>query len=93
MGELEFSEDDSMPLNCDNHAAIYIASNPIFHEKTKHIHVYCHFVCDVMARKLISTPFTPTSEEIVDMFTEPVTTRILSYLCNKTGMIDIYAPT
>ena len=49
----------------------------------------CHFVCDVVTRELISTPFTPSSEELADMFTKFVTPRVFSYLYNKLGMIEI----
>ena len=30
------------PMYCDNKGAIAIASNPIFHDRTKHIDVNCH---------------------------------------------------
>ncbi|KAL0361158.1 UNVERIFIED_CONTAM: Copia protein [Sesamum radiatum] len=69
--ELGFMYDDPIPMHCDNQAVIHIVSNPILHEKTKHIEVDCHFIREAIMSQKISTPFTP-SEQRAYIFTKAV---------------------
>ena len=68
--ELRFGKDKQMKFVCDNQTALHIASNPVFHERAKHIEVDCHFIQEKIASGCMTTSFVNSSDQLVDIFTK-----------------------
>uniref|UniRef100_A0A2N9EQH5 Reverse transcriptase Ty1/copia-type domain-containing protein n=1 Tax=Fagus sylvatica TaxID=28930 RepID=A0A2N9EQH5_FAGSY len=47
---------------CDNTNALALASNPIFHGRTKHIEVDYHFICERVVRGYLALQFISTDD-------------------------------
>lgn len=69
---LGVQHDQPMFVQCDSKSAIYTATNPLFHERTKHIEINLHFVRDEVLCQNIHLSHVVTNNQLADILTKPI---------------------
>jgi hypothetical protein len=64
-------------IDCDIHSVIFLAKNPTYHSKTKHIDIQYHFVRDVIEENKVLLMKVDTLKN-VDSLTKSVRTENFS---------------
>lgn len=91
--DLGISHDQPMKIYCDSKSAIYISTNSVFYEQTKHIEIDCHFVRDEIQKGTVSTHHVSTFQQLADIFTKPLGQQAFSDFRHKLGILNLHAPT
>uniref|UniRef100_A0A2N9GS34 Reverse transcriptase Ty1/copia-type domain-containing protein n=1 Tax=Fagus sylvatica TaxID=28930 RepID=A0A2N9GS34_FAGSY len=79
-------------LFCDNLSALHMSVNPVLHARTKHIAIDYHFVREKVALGSLLTRFVPSSLQIADLFTKPLSRAVFDGLKTKLGLWDTPTP-
>ncbi|KAL9455249.1 hypothetical protein AB3S75_010624 [Citrus x aurantiifolia] len=90
--DLGHLQHEAMTVYCDNQSALYIAENPVYHERTKHIELDCHFVRERVQSNLLLPLHIPTSMQVADVFTKPLGHALFHHHIRKLGVVDLHAP-
>lgn len=90
---LQLPQSNASAVYCDNKSAIYLAHNPTFHERTKHIEIDCHVVREKIRKGIVHLLPVPSEAQLADIFTKPLHAASFHSFISKLGLCNIHSPT
>ena len=82
----EGNQHAKIALRGDNQSAIALGSNPILHQRTKHIDIQHHYIRDEVEARRIELKYVPTAEMIADGLTKPLLSMKFHAFIKQLGM-------
>ena len=59
----------------------------MFHNRSKHIEIPCHYVRDMVEKNVIKLEYISTEDQIADTLTKPLAKTKVEHFCKELGMI------
>ncbi|GKV35759.1 hypothetical protein SLEP1_g43979 [Rubroshorea leprosula] len=75
---------------CDNINALYLALNPIQHQRTKHIEIDIHFVQERVASRAILLQHVPSSLQCADILTKALSST--AFCSQRSNLCMLHQP-
>ena len=89
--DLQAKHEKSVLLYCDNQVALHRATNPVFHERSKHIEADCHIVRNRVLDGTIKTFHVASKNQLADIFTKALGVDNYVRMVKKLELINIFA--
>ena len=90
--ELHSPLTSSTLVYCDNVSAVYLSTNPVQHQRTKHVEIDLHFVRERVAIGDVRVLHVPTTSQFADIFTKGLPTSVFSEF-RSSNICSIDVPT
>ncbi|GKC30390.1 ribonuclease H-like domain-containing protein, partial [Tanacetum coccineum] len=78
---------------CDNVSVVYLSSNPVQHQHTKHIEIDIHFVRDLVATRQVRVLHVPSWFQYADIFTKGLPSALFDEFRDSLSIRCTPAPT
>ncbi|KAF5459787.1 hypothetical protein F2P56_019705 [Juglans regia] len=88
--DLNINHQQPTLLYTDSKSALSIATNPVQHERTKHIQIYCHLVREKLQQNIIKLFHIPSRLQLADIFTKPKGSLPFHHTLRKMNILNIH---
>ncbi|KAL0314880.1 UNVERIFIED_CONTAM: Retrovirus-related Pol polyprotein from transposon RE1, partial [Sesamum angustifolium] len=88
IGDIYGKVNYTVPIECDNESAIRLASNPVFHGRTKHVEIHHHFVREKVLNQEVELKGIHTNDQVADIFTKALAKPKFESFKTALGVID-----
>jgi hypothetical protein len=89
LGELLGRKPEVVELKVDRKSALALASNHVYHERSKHIDLRYHFIQNCLADRIASATYINTMDQLADILTKALGRVKLQELRVRIGMVQI----
>jgi hypothetical protein len=89
---LQVSHPSAALLFYNSKAALHIAANTVYQERTKHIEIDCYIVREKIQLGLLRTLHVSSANKLADLFTKSLGSVPFDTLLSKMNIVDIHCP-
>ena len=72
----------------DNQSCIQLSDNPVFHDRSKHIEIIYHFICDYVQRGVVELQYISTDEQVADIVMKSLGRGKFIHFRDKLGVVQ-----
>jgi len=74
-------------LYYDSKVALHIAENPIFHKKTNHLRIDCHYTRDKLLEGFLRIAHVSSHTQLADIMTKPLSESQHHFISSKLRLL------
>jgi len=74
---------------CDNQSCMKFLESLIFHDRSRNIQIRYYYIMDMVQRGAMRLHFVTTEDQVVDVFTKPLSRKKFEYFKDRIGVVPL----